>query len=333
MNAILLFAVLSPFTIAAANEVQALEGDPRLYEMLRAAQKTNLARLNKGRFRAKVIADWQRGMHAEAKALVIFSGEKTYREYTHATSQPDPQGKQRKTQSGKQTVKMIEEPGLLTMYVPKVKLLQKLEDSKKTYPEELKLRPDQIWFSLEGSRNWIEFLEPDTFAAEKFRRVLRRESENIVVLEHTNRKTGGRIRIVFSLAQGGNVVSYERVPGDPSRAFSGAGSFEWKRHPSDVWYLHKLSYHYETPAANPKYTKKYSLEVTEFDPDLKIAPEQFSLSALQVPNGTFVEEWNSTGRNKTYYKGGKKPRKNIGAILEELAKKLRSKGFAEKNRN
>ncbi|MCH7990202.1 MAG: hypothetical protein IID46_13765 [Planctomycetes bacterium] len=218
------------------------------------------------------------------------------------------------------------------MLVPKSKLLQKIEDGKRTYPEELKIRPDQVWFAMEGRGSWSEFLDPDRFPAAKFRRVLRRESENIVVLEHTHRKTGGRIQIVFSLAQGGNVVSYERVPGDPSREFSGAGSFEWKRHPTDVWYLHKLSYHTNYPAANPKYTHEYSLEVTEFDPDPKISPDQFSLSALKVPNGTFVEEWNSTGRNKTYYKGGKKPRKDIGAILEELAKKLRSKGFAEKNR-
>lgn len=313
--------------LVSAPAARTLAGD-EVVEILRAAQKTNHALVTRGRLeakaRTKITSQGEPVRTFEVEGTVVWSGDRTYWDCTLMEGLgPAPDGRRK--------YRMVETPELLTIYFPHTGLVQKVRDGKLGYHDEFKLRPDQAWFSYRAQRDWLDFLDPRIFSPENYRTTIREEEKGRIVLERTATKTGAKSRIVFSLEAGGNVVSFQGWPRSDGTGFTVSATYDWARHSGGAWYLRRHTYE-RARAPDPKdYRQVSTIEVTSFDPDPVIPPDQFEFSALRVRPGVRVEEHDRTGRRRVYRLGRERPFESLK--LDQLAEQLRSKGFASPDRD
>jgi hypothetical protein len=318
-----------------------IEGDAALLQMLVDVQATNLTLFPRGELTAEVS---EKFAPLDAEATVVWDGSRTYTRFRTKTivqsPVPNMPGKFESLDSI-QEGEMIEAPGVLMLHFPS--LLQ-----ARSYVEhesgtgcfrELKLRPDQIWFSYEGVVNLKELISPTSTRAEGVKFVVKRDGPDRIVVER-HFGGGSYISFVASLSSGGNIVSFETILSTAKNIW-GKGTYSWDRDPLGRWYLRELRYEVAFLGDPQQIDRDFSLRVTKFNADPIIPSDRFEFSSFKVEDGTVVEEGLILGRSSTStpgrrtYRVGKlaKPEANLSeSQLNGLVEKLRAGGFAAPDR-
>ncbi|MGH7201652.1 MAG: hypothetical protein ACREJB_13670 [Planctomycetaceae bacterium] len=321
---VLLFVVPQALAQAPAP----VEGDVEAFERIQAAQKTNLTLYPRGSFRVKVRRTIGADQDTQSEATMVWSGDKTFCDLKATIKDRNARGE---PVAVHQEGQLIRAPGVLVSYDPSPGMLRIWTDARGGYHYELDVRPDEAWFHYRGS-TWDRLLDTESFGPDKYRTTVRREDGGRVVLEREHKESGAAMRIVFSLAKDGNVIAYEARPGKDGKGRDAAGKYEWKKHPSGLWYVARHEYRVPRDAVAGKQGAVYTMEITEFDPDPVIAPGRFEISSLNVPQGTPAEQ--RVGRSRTVknrFTWGEG--RSIERLrLDELAEELRSNGTAAPDR-
>jgi len=205
---------------------------------------------------------------------------------------------------------------------------------------EFEVLPKQVWYKLQApskgdKTSWSDLFNPEFNPKHTVKLVVQRpDADRIVVQRHY--QSGVVNTISCSLAAGGNVVRSESPfwP-DAPRGWSKMGKVlecEWSPVGDGRFWLRRL----ERTNTNPesKLTRIYLLELSDFDPNPKIAAGQFTFEALGVPQGTTVYEIRNGGP-RTMSVHGNRPAQPSGvsaADLERLAEEVRRSGFAKPDR-
>lgn len=324
----LLYAPQSPRRCRAAIPV---EGDRDLLSSLHAVQVTNESIFDRGRLTATVDARLAR---IKVDATIVWDGEKTFWDYVlqEPVKGPAPPSVSDEIKWFSRHEFLIEKSGVLWWYGPHAKLAQKITDGSRGYHDELRLRPDQLWFQAEGHKfyKWKGFLDPDRAAEGSGRIVVSKNSDDsneVVVDRHF---TNGTVcRLIFSWNVGGNLIRYETTEvGDQSTWRK--GSYDWAQDERRHWYVKRYDYKHSILGDPDKLDMDCTVEILEFDPTYEIPEDRFEFSSLMVGKGTTVEEIARSRPQKTYRIGGQSTPFGVvdQAILDNLAKELRSSGFA-----
>ena len=338
------FVLIATFGITANGVCRGdapVEGDAALLKTLIDVQATNLTLFPKGELTAEGSEKYHR---LEAKATVIWDGSRTYtRFHTKQVIQVPVKGNPdlKEDVDSIQDGEMIEVPGVLMVHFPSLHQARRYVDhvAGTGYVRELLLRPDQIWFSSDGNINIKELISPSSTKAKGVRFVIKRDGPERVVIER-HIENGSFMRYVASLAAGGNIVSYERVPSN-NKSLAGSGFYSWDRDLTGRWYLREFGYKVSLPSDPKRLNVDYSLRVTDFNADPVIPSNRFEFSSFKFEKGTVVEEGLIIGRSPADSPGHRKYRvgkegpteKRISeSQLNSLSDKLRAGGFAAPDR-
>ena len=302
-----------------------VEGNEDLLQLIIAAQKTNQTLFPEGQLKAKVRGEWRSvkggvtSFTVDAVADVVWDGKKTFWDY-RLTAEWRPEEGNKSVISAQ----MIETDGMLYWYSAERNRAQKIADQVSGYHSELKLRPDQIWFKLGESIDWLDVLKLSAQPPKVTKFVVRQaENGNVVVERHFE---GGKIlRIEASFEAGGNIVAYETILRD-RRGIWRKGTYEWAKDSRGRFYLRSYLYKRSVDGDPQRPDRIFSLEVLDFNPEPVIAPDRFEWASLKVPSGTFIHE-KAHNRNKRY-RLGQEPSKVDLQALDKFAEKLAAEGFA-----
>lgn len=295
-----------------------VEGDVGLLELLRAAQLTNRALYPSGELTATVSSRWDETT-TDITTAVAWKGDQTYWDYEMSQSSPN--------LSLHEKCRMIDDGRTLFCYWPEIIFLQKIADRSLSRAEQLSLRPDQVWFRLEGIAEWTSLLEPQKLPSgsvdDSVRIVVNRLDDDQIEIERRH-STGAVLRIVASLAANGNVVDYEGTPGGQVHIWR-KGHYEWLKDSGGQSVLKSYDYERALKGDKRKPDRTFHLVVDSFKPDAQIASDRFYLSSLGVPPDATVEDVSAAGSRR--YRNSR-PAMLDEAALIELSRKLRAEGFA-----
>lgn len=295
-----------------------VEGDATLLELLRAAQLTNMAQYPSGELHATVKSQWD-GATVDVTATVVWKGEATYWDYELSRTSSD--------NSSHEKCQLIDDGRTLISYWPETRFLQRISDRMMGRAEQLSLRPDQIWYRIEGIANWAKLLDPSEVSkgagGDAARIVVTRLDEDKVQVER-RRASGTTLRIVASLAENGNVIEYEGIPGKTGGIWR-KGSYVWSKSADGRSFLKEYDYVRALSGNRRKPDRVFHLSVDSFRPDAPIAPDRFQMSSLNVPADAIVEDVSAAGSRRY---GRSRPTLVDENSLLELARKLRQEGFA-----
>lgn len=145
----------------------------------------------------------------------------------------------------------------------------------------------------------------------------------LIRLEAQHNSNWDRAVTIFSMKQGGSVLSHEVIPIDHEAQVRSRSLYTWLPAMNGRWRLETYKYQ-QTTATDAEYSdgRAVSITITEFDANPVIASGQFETSSLQLPHGTWVEE---LGANERRYRIGanSKPEREISeSIFERLADEL-----------
>lgn len=307
-----------------------IEGDGKLLQLLQDAQATNKTLFRRGKMDIEVHQNRDR-----AVATLIWSGEKTYWDYTHWDRTRDAKGKPITIVS---RVRMVKTPKELMWYSPEAQLLQRIKDKSRGYPSLLNARPDDIWFSLEGVVDWAEILDPAQAHKGVTKYVIRKKDDAHVVVER-HHSSGVILSMEASLKQGGNIIAYESIPppGNKSlplgkRAWWNKGTYDWAKDENQNWYLKRYAWQNSNEGDPEILNFDFTLDIKNFDPNPRIPNNRFQVASLKVVPGTTVEEVGGKGRTYRIGKKGKEKKNVSQEVLDRLAEKIRSLGFASPDR-
>lgn len=327
VTSMMFFSVLAllSFMQLQAHAATPVEGDADLLQLLIEAQETNRAQFRRGKLTARAVEKVQ---NIETEATIVWDGERTCWTYYRLITAAAPRAGEKGPRVLEREGSMIYANGRLMCYWPKPGLAQMIADKSTTYESILKLRPDQIWFTMEGRYDWRDVLVPQTTADNLLKISVRREGSDGVVVEQHYRN-GNILRYVASLRQGANIISYEKVFGSGREGSWRTGEYEWEQDRRGNWYLKHCEWKWSSRGDPEILDLDYVLDVLEFDPDPVIPPERFEFASLKLASGTTVEA-RSGGKSRTYRvgRGGKEQEKVSVENLNELAEKLKAGGFA-----
>ena len=305
-----------------------VEGDVQGLELLQAAQATNRALFARGEMVVEISDALSK---QSATARIIWDGARTYRDYAYTDVIQERRGPRMHTRRAR----MIELPGVLLWYSPKARLAQKRVSRRQGsgYPKLLELRPDQAWFRMEAmvgsdKSRWETLLDPQAAPETVTKFVVKKEGDRVIVDRHY--WSGNILRITASLAQGGNVVSYERLlEGEvtPETAW-GQGTCVWDLDSRGNWYLKSYLWQRSNTADPDKLDFDVTMQVKEFNPDPVIPRDRFEFESLDFAPGTTVED--KIGKGRTYRIG---QATLVGQdLLDALAEEMKQRGFAAPQR-
>ncbi len=313
-----------------------VEGPRDLLDLLISAQAGNEGLFPEGTLTANVSVRWNtlrggiRSVRSEdARASIVWQGERTYCDYSLHGKDSD------HDRALSQNARLIDDGKSVIWYSPDVRLLQRVSDGSRRHPDYLDLRPDQMWYRFErDSRPWREMLDPEApWAASVARFVVNRVNEDRIVVER-HLKNGTGLRIQASLEVGGNIIGYESLHDRASQGRWRTGSYRWEPHRDGRWFLREFQHSNFTRSGSDEAESHYTLHILTFDPDPTIRSDRFALTSLQAAPGTLVEEVHGAKTTRTYRMGagGREEPKLPGRQLDELAERMRTRGFAAPSR-
>ncbi len=310
---------------AAAQDRVVIEGDPAPLQALIAAQETNRASYPKGRLVGKVksVTPTER---LSGDVAVTWEGKnsRTDLTYTRTASAGTP--------GAATTTSVVETAATCWHFFPSSKLLQQVPAGGRSYPAEFKVRPQDLWFSMERLIAWRDYLDPEKSRKRNVERVVvRREGDEVLVTEHY--ANGAVFVVKASLTAGGNVVSFE-TPRLPTAKEDAAGwmvfrgRYEWDKTPSGVPWVRRLEC-WQSPPGDPDGEGVYYIfEASAFEPSPRIPKDVFTMAGLNAPKGTRVEVFDAKNQIvRSYAIGGRSPAITAES-LDELARELKDDGFA-----
>ena len=301
----------------------AVDGDAGLLRAIRDAQVTNAAEFKRGEMRCRI---HDRMADMDINTSIIWDGDKAFWEYKLSEPAGDPRaaktGKARRSETGR----FIDDGNVISYYFPDSKFAQIITDRSAAYRSQFKVRPNELWFKLEGVYLWSSLLDPDR-TSDLLKYVVREEPDDRIVIDYCNLKNGEIIKVVASLAQGGNIIGYETAAHtkDPKEtgAFWRRGKYEWERYGPDRWYLKHFEYQRSSTGSPKELHFDFVLDVESFTPNPQIPPDRFESASLMVAQGTVVEQ---TGKSARTYRVGDAHRISKEE-LDRLAEKLRQGRF------
>lgn len=326
--ALLISGFIDPFPAHAAPRV---EGDAEALRLLQAAQVTNRSLYRRGQMTAEVR---DKVSNTSASAHVIWENERTFWDFHYQC----PAGKSRQMliRKGQQ----IQSPKTYFYYNPSVRLAVKMTDSKGGYEDLLKLRPDQVWFRMEGpfgGPEWAMILDPLRAHKIVSHYVVSHLPDDRVVVERYQHN-GDVLKIVVSLAQGGNVITYDQIPGPEAQSrvpesgiFWAHGVYEWAQDMEGNWYLTRHAFARSSTGDPKQLHFDYELLIKDFNPNPMIPKDRFEFSSFRLPVGTSVQEKNAQGRTKRTYRVGGKDLLGEDSF-DFLIESLKNRGFARPER-
>jgi hypothetical protein len=305
---------------ASAQELPLVEGDRELFDVLRAAQQTNLTSYSRGRMKATIDRSLTASPQTDqAQVTLIWDGDQAYWEYDSKHS----------NSSGKSEwygQKRVESPSLRLAYSPQRKNLVSSPKKRNSIPEYLLIRPKDCWYKYGEQRTWLEVLDP-AFGTGFVTSVSIRKLDTDVVRLEREYLTGHRLRIDCSLKQGANVVRYESFP--PAKPPEGdqidQGTYSWVPDGMGGHRLELMEANKYAAADRTRLLSRFSLRIHEFDPHYVPPRDQFTMAALKVAPGTLVDEYNPQHRSYLY---GIAPAKTVQGELDELLPKLKQSAKA-----
>lgn len=272
-----------------------VEGDGTLLKTLLDVQTTNLTLYPKGELTAEVSESVSQ---LEAKATVIWDGNRTYWKYRLKQVVPAPTRetpRDRQSHDSIQEGEMIEIPGELMVNFPS--LLQARRYVKHEFGEgyvrELKLRPEQTWFRFEGRIDLKDLISPTSRRSQDIRFVVKRDPPDQVVVERRNvtasLATGSYMLFVASLAAGGNITGYEIIKPTEYDLYS-KGDYSWAQDAAGHWYVREL-HSQESSTNRPEHIMRdLRIKVTHFNAEPSIRNDRFQFSSFDFADGTVVED-------------------------------------------
>ena len=196
------------------------------------------------------------------------------------------------------------------------------------------MHPQEKWFQYGRSkRTW-----PDLLSRYEGTITVTQEREQIVKVLLVD-KRGFELTVRASLAQGGNVVSFQSDVDPPERPETSDpeahyvvswGEYEWKQHPTGVWYLSSCALRESNVGETDQPYFKWDLTVSDFDPSPKIPKNQFTFESFKLLAGTRVSESKVSGSRR--WKVGEPPGTVAQPTLDKAARELKGKGFADPDR-
>jgi hypothetical protein len=217
--------------------------------------------------------------------------------------QLDRQGRktaEQRTESGR----FIDTGAIRLCYWPALNFAQIIDDRSLVCRQEFKVRPGDLWFKLEGIHAWETMLDPDR-DSDKLEYVVRRESEERLVIDYRNLLNGEVLRIVAAPARGWNIIEYETQPEITDEKLRNAprfwhrGKYEWSEDERGAWFLKRHEYQRSSSGNPKKLDFDFAFENESFTPEPVISPDTFTIKALRLAKGTQVEQ---TGKApKTWY--------------------------------
>ncbi len=224
----------------------------------------------------------------------------------------------------------IRTPNGRDYYQPENRLLQRITDNRSRSWPILDQLPRDMWFNPSTTtRNstWGDLLDRQLGPESPWDTSVEQLPDGRILLINKAKVAPGASYVVYSLAEGGNVVTYwSEVPESVRGNSNGRGEYKWTQVSSDKWRLREFIYSATTSLGDEK---KLIVQIDEFEPEPAIRPDRFDISSLQLPPGTFVEE---LGANETRYRIGEDSASEPGISIDQfrtLARSLREKGFGK----
>lgn len=328
---ILLLLVLTFFWCQAeATGGVPVVGDVRLLHLVRDAQITNATQFQRGEMRCTI---QERRIGLKINTTIVWDAGKAFWDYE--LSEPAPKVSGRKRIEARRTEKgrFIDDGKVRSFYFPENRFAQIISNGNQGYREQFKVRPDDLWFKMEGIHLWSKFLDPDSSTA-NFSLAVRQEGVDRVVIERRNERNDV-LTVVASLAHNGNIIEYESTPHsgnlslpENERSFWRWGSYHWAKDARGIWYLKHHEYKRSSTGSPKELHFDFVLDVESFNPDPVIAADRFQAVSLKLPHGTTVEE---VGPNPKTYRIGDRAAVSQD-VLDSLSDSLRRKAFMRPTR-
>ncbi len=309
---------------AAADPV--IRGDATLLETVIDALKSNQQALSKGecdiRMEYSSESVPESSYSTTADVHVLWSGDQSYSRYTYIEDYPG--DAPLRNAHGAQIIN----GDTRTVYVPEGQLCQTRPFQASGVPTYRDVLPADASFHWRHTREtpWTRFLE-ESPAVEAIE--LSREGDTILVklLWMEDAYT----QLEFSEPHSCNIVSWEST--DEHGEVTMWGSQEWNE-VDGVWYPTLSMHEWHTESDRGSAVEKFRIEIAGFDAAPIIAPDAFTIAALELPNGTEVTEEDANGRQigESRMIGTRDPAEEQRAALEALVEEAQTNGFAREER-
>lgn len=156
---------------------------------------------------------------------------------------------------------------------------------------EYAVRPQDVWFCMSpGTRvSWAEKLDAQLSDLKTYESSVKDLGNGLYHVERKEIATGGVMAIVYSMAQGGNVIEYYDIP-SPKRRTRMRGRYRWDEVSGQRWALREYIYE-STTVADHEFLEahRFVLTVTEFNPDPNFPNGRVPVRELPVNAETRVE--------------------------------------------
>ncbi|MFN0050694.1 MAG: hypothetical protein ACKV0T_00795 [Planctomycetales bacterium] len=317
--------ILTTLSTLPAYSGTTVDGDVGLLRLVRDAQLTNAAQFQRGEMHVEINS---KDIGLRVDALIVWDGEMGFWDY-EALVPVKGDGKvpiQRTTQ--KERGRFIDDGRIRSFYLPDARLAQIVDNKSIGYRQQLKVRPSDLWFVMEGVHRWSELLDPDRDAP-GYTMAVRKEGSTQIVIERREPR-GGVLTVVVDISKDCNIVKYESVPPpgndqrpEDERSFWRAGVYDWEKDNRGAWYLRRHWYQCSSAGSPSKLDYDFEFEVTSFNPTPDILRNRFQSESLELPVGTIVE---MIGSNPRTYRVGQEDNAALRE-LDPLSEVLRRKAF------
>jgi hypothetical protein len=300
-----------------------VEGDARLFQLVRDAQATNPGLFKRGALTA-VVKQQEAVATREYTLEFMWDGDFKYWRYSGHSEFDLPT---QPLMNDSRDVHVILRPDARYVYNP-AEQWARVRTGRSDVQRLLEVDPRSRWYRYEDTRqSWEWMLDPDAVDDFVSKFEVREGAPGVVVIDRYSKK-GGLLRVEVSLEHAGNIVQYE-IAGGPSETVR-RGSYQWAQHAQGGWYLKEMRFERAPAKAPNEPTWTYHLQVLSFDPQPSIARDRFELSSLSLPPGTRVAQQDQRGKTlKKWVHGAATTDSQVSQeVLDQLSRKLRQSGFA-----
>lgn len=302
-----------------------VEGDRQMLMHLHDVQVANLSRYPKGR-----LAETYRFVEGgkvkwDGNAEVVWNGENRYYKLDYLREESR-QRIVREVLYGKNAVVFWDAAN---------RTLERQLEGKAKHDLTLEnLHPSGSWFTMNPQvfdRTWAWFTDltdEERWAPNPPIIVVQPQQGNTVVIEWRFPQ-GLVMEVEFSLALGGNIVRFQRKPGNPpGDAYSyELGTYDWVSDGQDGFRLSKLTWASAQGSGHPdEVYREVDLQIQSFDCQAAIPADRFTEASLHLPEGIRIVDRGRTWSRETR-RGG--PRgEDLNTKLDRLAEDAGSRGFS-----
>lgn len=270
-----------------------------------------------------------------AQVRMVWVGDHSYWEYrhefhdylTHIPERPE-------LHTTHKDVYAIRLPGKRYTFKPHLGRAGYLSENVAPKTEEafLRLHPHDRWYRKEDSkRHWDEYIDPEKLSEYVVRIEVQRDGDRVLVKRM--HRDGSAMDMVFSLAHGGNLVSYQSRASNGGATWDGyahKGEYEWLPTGQGSWRLKRMAFQQSEIETPDEPFWVFEIQVESFNPSPDVDRDQFTLAALPLKENTLVQRRTKDRKgDKRWRYGSGETGGDISADrLESLGEELKQHKFA-----